>query len=182
MTELWITIITAAITTIIVSWIGYFFGHLKDKKIAITKYSEESLRKIYIPIYKILIQNVDPLDGYEGITGSQHNSIKKIADNHIELCDPKLESLIWRIEEDIRHEASAFSYNQYDLFDQNRNLFNYVLHAFNKTRRSIGLPFDIFYVYPILYKLRYSNSYLDIVYKIRRFKRKLKSTRKKKIK
>jgi len=120
---------------------------------------------------------VDPLDGYQGISGSQFRKIKNIVDEYPELCDPKLDQLVWSIEEDMRIEAHNYNYS-HDSYDENRKVYYYVRYAFNKTRKRIGLPSDILYVYPILYKLRYSETYSNMQYKFRRFKRKFIQKRK----
>ncbi|UQD52325.1 hypothetical protein C0971_10105 [Bacillus methanolicus] len=178
MIEFWKIFATAVLTAAASS----LFGFLKDKKVASSKYTEESLRKIYVPIYKILMENLNPMDGYEGIASRQFYRIKEIVNEHPELCDPKLDSIIWGIDEDIRFQSMNYNHNdnnlEYELFDENRKLIDYVLHAFNKTRKSLGLPADRLYVYPILRKIRYSKAVELVSYHKRRLRRKMKDRKK----
>jgi hypothetical protein len=165
-------------TAVLTAVAANFFGFFKDRRVASSKYTEESLKKIYVPIYKILYENLDPSQGYEGIYSNQFGKIKVIVDKDPDLCDPKLERIIWRIYEEIQID----SYNQinsdskfdHTLYDEDRKLLEYVQHAFNKTRKSLGLPADIVHVYPILYKIRYSSKTYWLLYNKRKFKRKLR--------
>jgi hypothetical protein len=63
LSDLYKIIITALLTAAATNYFGYW----KDKKIASGKYAEECLRKLYIPIYKIITEGIIPGDGYEGI-------------------------------------------------------------------------------------------------------------------
>jgi len=150
--EFWKIFATAVLTASATNIFGYF----KEKKFASSKYAEQVLKELYVPIYKILTKSIIPGNGYEGINRGQLEEIKEIIEKHPELTDPRLDSIIYRYLEDI-----YFEYNQtgdyperYRTYDLDRKLFEYILISFNQTRRYLGLPSDLKYAYPILFKFR----------------------------
>lgn len=150
--EFWKIFSTAVITAMASNLFGYF----KDRKFATSKYTEDTLIKIYVPIYKILTERIVPGDGYDGILESQLIEINKIIGNHPQLTDPRLSNIVYSYIEDIYHNSNP-NYNPQTsepiIYDLDRELLDYILISFNKTRRSLGLPSDITYAYPLLLNL-----------------------------
>ncbi len=169
--EFWKIFATAVITAAASNAFGYF----KDKKFASSKYTEDVLTKLYVPIYKILTDNLVPGDGYDGINAGQLDIIQQLIKDNPELTDPQLEKLVYGYLEDDYHNQLESINNDYNnfIYDEDRKLLDYVLISFNKTRRSLGLPYDLKYASPIVVKSKLW--FKDIRYKQRRKKMKRKS-------
>lgn len=157
----WEQFLTIILTAIFTSGATNLFGYWKEKSFAESKYTERVLTELYIPIYKILNGATIPIIGYENIDEQLLNDIKKIIDKNPELVDPKLNKIV-----DEYFEIAIFNISRvYEdrispklmRYDENRKLYNYVLLAFNKTRKSLGLPSDKRYSSKIsfLYKLQF---------------------------
>jgi hypothetical protein len=164
--DIWKIILTAVLT----AGASNYFSYWKDKKIAAGKYAEDSLRKLYIPIYKILVKHIYPGDGYDGIDEDQVSDIKKIIDENPELTDPELGRIVDSTFEDVMHQNSRPYDDQLDLkamrYDDDRELLDYVLIAFNKTRKNLGLPSNKYYTSKI-YTSKTYKFYQKLEYKIR---------------
>ena len=140
--EIYIIFITALVT----AFFSTVFSYYKEKKFASSKYTEKSLTELYVPIYKILNGGVDPFAGYLYIDETQLSLIKEIIDDKPELVDPRLNKIV----EDYHAQAYAnisrvFEEQippQYMKYDEDYKLYTYILYAFNKTRKSLGLPYD----------------------------------------
>ncbi|MGM7722174.1 hypothetical protein [Metabacillus sp. Hm71] len=140
MTEFWKIFATAVLT----AFASNLFGYIKEKRTASSKYTEQVLTELYVPIYKILVERIIPGDGYEGIDQDQLDSIKDIIDDNPELTDPILEGLIYGYLEDAYWNVTRIHADQQDprfeTYDSDRRLLDYILISFNKTRRPLGLP------------------------------------------
>lgn len=151
MIEFWKIFSTAVIT----AGAANVFGYFRDRKNVSTEYSERVLKELYVPIYKVLTGRIIPGDGYDGIDEKQLVAIKEIIEENPELTDPKLDRLIYvYIEHSYFNWKSSNRNDDYYIYDSDRKLLEYILISFNKTRRSIGLPSDLNYAYPILVKFR----------------------------
>jgi hypothetical protein len=68
-----------------------------------------------------------------------------------------LENLIYGYFEDAFWNVNRLHADQLDpreiAYDSDRNLLNYILYSFNKTRRELGLPYAIKYAFPFYIKL-----------------------------
>ncbi|WP_191556437.1 hypothetical protein [Metabacillus idriensis] len=161
---------TILLTAVFTAGASSLFTYWLDKINRSYQYAEESLRKLYIPIYKKLGENIYPGDGYEGINENQVSEIKEIIEEHPELTDPELERIVENIFIDVMHNNSR-SYNiQRDLsmfiYDENRELLEYVLFSFNSTRHKLGLPSNNIYsskrsLKIHLFKTRFKKKYID---------------------
>ncbi len=129
-----IPIIIATFTIFFSSLMGYYFSLKKDSRKSYTTYRKEILEKIYIPIYKILIREVYPSDGYESIHLGQLSEIETIVRKNPALVDPKLDSFIWSFIEDAQRGC--------EIFDEDRALLNHVTREYNELRKSMGLPYE----------------------------------------
>lgn len=128
-------IIIATVTIFFSSFFGYLFTLRRESKQAYNKYRIEILENLYSPIYKVLIQEIWPGEGYEGIDLSQFTKIKSIVDENSILVDPKLDNLVWSLAEDA-HKLG------YVTLDADRYLFNHVIKEYNALRKSVGLPHE----------------------------------------
>lgn len=151
-------IVTIIITSILTSIFTNYFAFLKEKKVKSLSYTDESLKKIYIPIFKTITDKVIPGDGYEGIDHHQLDKIITIIKNNPEYADPELEKIVFRYEEDLFNEANRPYITQKDpnllSFDENRELLEYILISFHRTRKSLGLPYNSYYANPIIYRIK----------------------------
>lgn len=142
MNEIYIIVITALVT----AFFSTIFSYYKEKKFASSKYTERALTELYVPIYKILNDCSDPLAGYLFINETQLQLIKEIIDNKPELVDPKLNKIVDKYYTLAYINISRVYEDQIPpqnmRYDEDYKLYRYVLYAFNKTRRSLGLPFE----------------------------------------
>lgn len=140
----------------------------KEVRIQSTNYKIETLDKVYTPIYKILIHDVVPGDGYESIDDHQLESILEIAAENINLVDPKLDNILWKLREEVRYADRETQYNHFIYLDEDRMLLNHVESYYNKLRKAIGLPYEK----PLNSKLIHLS---DLFYRDhRKFKRKVR--------
>lgn len=174
MNEIALIVITALVT----SGLSTIFSYYKEKKFASAKYTEKVLVDLYIPIYKYLSKTPDPTTGYEGINEAQFNFILKIVEDNPELIDPRLNKYVYSIKEDIYinsyNNQDYEDYRQdYIMYDSDGEMFDYVLKAFNITRKSLGLPYNKRYasIWAFVYKL---NEKINLKRRIRRMKRRFK--------
>ena len=114
----------------------------KEVRFQSTHYKIETLDSVYTPIYKILIQNVIPGEGYESIDNHDLDNIIKIIDEHVNLVDPKLNNIIWSLREEERFAWDARQNNPFVYLDENRVLLNHVVSYYNKLRKAVGLPYE----------------------------------------
>lgn len=158
------------LTSIITSGTTTYFGFLKEKSFSNTKYTERVLTELYIPIYKILNEHSIPMIGYYGIDENQMSDIKVIIDRNPELVDPKLNKILEEYMEIAFFNVSRVYEDQISpklmRYDENLKLYTYILFAFNKTRRSLGLPSDK------RYNSKISILYIFLYRVYRNFKRK----------
>lgn len=165
--------LTILFTAFITAFAMNFFGYVKEQRISTSKYTECALRELYISIYKILTGRITPGDGYEGIDDEQIIAINKIIEEHPELTDPELEKIFYNIYEDAYFNWKANIESNHD-YDLERELLEYILTAFNKTRKSLGLPYER------KYTSRFIGAYLNLKerYKKRKYNRRLKKIKK----
>ena len=109
MNESIIGLLVAAVTIFITNIFSYLFAVKKEVRIQSTNYKIETLDKVYTPIYKILIHDVVPGNGYESIDDHQLESILEIAAENINLVDPKLDNILWKLREEIRYRETQFN-------------------------------------------------------------------------
>lgn len=176
----WEQFLTIFLTAIITAGATNIFGYWKEKRISSSKYAEEVLKRLYVPIYKILVEGVIPGDGYQGIDEDQLDRIKSIIDDNPELTDPKLDALIYGYLEDAYWNLNRLYVDQknpeYVIYDSDRKLLDYILISFNKTRKSLGLPHDRTYAFPILIKLKKWREKVWYIKKLRKLKKKQKKS------
>jgi hypothetical protein len=101
--------------------------------------------------------------GYSGIDENQMSEIKVVIDSNPELVDPKLNKILEEYMEITFFNVSRVYEDQISSelmrYDENLKLYTYILFAFNKTRRSLGLPSDkkynskISFLYRLLYRV-----------------------------
>ncbi|PIC66752.1 hypothetical protein CSV71_08030 [Sporosarcina sp. P21c] len=142
MNESIIGLLVAAVTIFITNIFSYIFAMKKEVRIQSTNYKIEILDKVYTPIYKILIQDVVPGDGYESIDDHQLESILKIAAENINLVDPKLDNILWKLREEVRYAERETQYNGFIYLDEDRMLLYHIESYYNKLRKAIGLPYE----------------------------------------
>ncbi|WJY28272.1 hypothetical protein [Sporosarcina trichiuri] len=169
MIESVIGLLVAAVTIFITNIFSYIFAMKKEVRIQSTSYKIETLEKVYTPIYKILIKDVVPGDGYESIDDHQLDCISKIAEENINLVDPKLDNILWKLREDVRYAHQEEGYNDFIYLDEDRMLLHHVESYFNKLRKAVGLPYEK--------KINKKIVFLsDLYYKAaRKFKRKIRN-------
>ncbi|MEI2338931.1 hypothetical protein FA002_02245 [Priestia megaterium] len=166
----WSQFITIFLTAIVTAGFANIFGYWKDKRVASTKYIEKVFTELYLPIYKIVDQKVNPIDGFEGLDEHDIEALIAILKDKPELFDPKLEKIIYRYYE---KEYANWQYGENRSFHENdTELLDYVSIAFNKTRKSLGLPYEVKYVYPIILKGKNLKKKMSRYFKIRRIVRK----------
>ncbi|MBH0228841.1 hypothetical protein [Halobacillus yeomjeoni] len=140
--------LTIIITAVVTSVFTNYFAFLKEKKVKSLSYTDKSLVKIYIPIYKILTEGLIPGEGYEGVYSNQVFKITKILEDNPEYVDPELEGIVFQYEEEILLALSTTTdTSEMDgmLLDEDRRLLDYILTSFHKTRKSLGLPYNKVY-------------------------------------
>lgn len=160
----WESILASFLTGIIAAAATNLFGYWKEKSFANSKYTERVLTELYIPIYKILNKGSNPRIGYSYIDENQLNDIKVIIDSNPELVDPKLDKIVVEYIEIAFFNITRIFEDQIPpesmRYDENFKLYTYILCAFNKTRKSLGLPSDKRYnskisiIYRFLYRVQ----------------------------
>jgi hypothetical protein len=142
----WSQFITIFFTAVITSATTNLFGYWKEKRTASSKYTERVLTELYIPILKIIESKVEPGMGFEGLDDDDIDKLIRILKDKPELFDPKLEKIIYSYYE---MSYDSWKYNKhFSYFENDRKLLDYVYIAFNKTRKSLGLPYEKKYAYP----------------------------------
>lgn len=142
--------LTIFITAIITAGATNLFSYWKEKRITSSKYTERVLVELYIPILKIIKERIEPGFGFEGLNEDQIDELIKILDEKMELLDPELEGIIYSYKETQYHNWQGANYH-YEKEDE--RLLAYMLYAFNKTRKSLGLPYENKYVYSRVTKI-----------------------------
>lgn len=152
-------ITTIIITSIITAVCTNFFGFIKEKKLKSLAYTDSCLKKIYIPIYQILIRDIIPNIGYDGINQDQVSDIRHIIENNPEYTDPELKEIVDSYFQEMYMNVTRLHADQVDprslTFDKDEKLYKYILFSFHTTRRSLGLPYNRKYAFKFLYKLQY---------------------------
>lgn len=142
MSDIWKIVVTSLIT----AGATNYFGYIKERKFASSRYTEKVLVNLYIPVYKLLESfSYDPYVGYVGMSKDQFWELKEVIDKNPELVDPKLETFIYNIIGDIYNVYQDDNFQGYGIYDKNGDLYNYVMKSFNITRKSMGLPYDKYY-------------------------------------
>jgi hypothetical protein len=136
-----INLVVASVSVVITNIFNYIFTLKKETRLQATKYKEEILIKVYTPIYKELIKQIYPGDGYEGISLSTFRDIEKIVEDNLTLVDPQLQLIISGIKEDIAYIGYCDSINSV-IIDQDSKLFHYVFKQYNLLRKNLGLPYE----------------------------------------
>lgn len=166
----WVQVLLSGVAAAVTSTILSYF---KEKKFASSKYAERVLTELYIPIYRMLREDVLPGDGYEGLNMDQVNRIDNVAKKNPELTDPRLDEIVNAYMEVLTSPNYPFVDELEHVFDQDRKLFTYIMIAFNRTRKSLGLPYDKDYVYPLLSRIKSLGLKRKVLRVLRKLKRKV---------
>lgn len=126
---------------IITAILTHFFTTKREKFSKVFEYKLKILTVVYTPVYRILLEGVNPFDGYEGISIKQFESIEKIIQVNLELVDPQLESIVWILKEE-KYALYSHSNIDYVSLDEDRRLVDYVDFQYNYIRKQLGLPYD----------------------------------------
>ncbi|MFS0666296.1 hypothetical protein AB1L06_20280 [Bacillus mojavensis] len=142
-TQFFVILLTALLTAIM----SNLFSYIKEKMIASSntssKYTEEILSKLYVPLYRLVTRGNYNLKGYDGLTPKTVFEMKKIIEQNPELCEPGLERLIVNLYEEARRldgYSGTVHMKQGKKVDENGELYNYIVNGFNTIRRNLGLP------------------------------------------
>ncbi|QJC89998.1 hypothetical protein K1Y82_16195 [Bacillus inaquosorum] len=142
-TQFFVILLTALITAIM----SNLFSFIKEKMIASSntssRYTEDILSKLYVPLYRLITKGNYTLKGYYGLTPKTIFEMKKIIDQNPELCEPGLERLIAEMYEEARKLDGHYGtvhMKQGKKVDENGELYIYIINGFNTIRRNLGLP------------------------------------------
>jgi hypothetical protein len=130
------------LTVVLTSLLTYWLTSRHEWRQLSIENRSNLIKEAYAPIMKIILEEVSPLDGYEGLGEGQVNRIIKIATEHEMLIDVGLSNHIWSFKEDIRINSMsgvAINYAEYDI---DRRFLDYVENEYHKLRKSVGLPYD----------------------------------------
>lgn len=142
MNESIIGLLVAVITLFVTNILSYYFAIKKEVRLQATQYKLEMLDKVYTPIYKLLIIDIAPGEGYECIDDTILKSIIEITESNFNLVDPKLNSIIWKLKEEMffKFEQQRNSDDPFTYYDEDRVLFNHIEKYHNHLRKSLGFP------------------------------------------
>lgn len=135
------TLVVSTGGVIITAILTHFFTVKREKFSKVFEYKLKILKDVYTPIYRIILEDVHPFDGYEGISIKQFEKIEKIIQENLELVDPQLESIIWILKEEL-YALYSHPNIDYVTLDEDRRLVDYVDFQYNYIRKQLGLPYD----------------------------------------
>lgn len=137
-------VLGAIITSLLGAGIaGSFFTHYftnvrSDRELKRTQRTKR-LEYIYEPIVKVILSQIHPGDGYDGIVDSQFNAIEAILKEHTRYADDKLEMFINSFAEDQYH--FSMSHVQWPSYDSDAKFLKYVFKEYNNLRKKLHLPY-----------------------------------------
>ncbi|MGH0793588.1 hypothetical protein ACQVTT_05130 [Bacillus mycoides] len=132
------TLIVTTGGVLITAILTHFFTLKREKYSKIFEHKLQILKDVYTPIYLVLMKEVEPGEGYQGLGGRPFQNIMGILEDNIELVDPNLESILWDLKEDYYYWDQRPS----GLLDEDRKLLDFVLYQYNVLRKDMGLPYD----------------------------------------
>ncbi|KAA0957704.1 hypothetical protein FQ085_06540 [Planococcus sp. ANT_H30] len=145
MREVIIALISSSLAIIFTNLVNYYFLIKQESRSQANSYKVDILHKVYTPITKLIMRDVYPGDGYEGITQDTFKSIETIVEDNYQLISPDMDRIIWSIREDIvisSQNQAQDKHNQFIKLDEDSRLLDHVDYSFNYYRKELGLPFD----------------------------------------
>ncbi|MFD0768854.1 hypothetical protein ACFQZ1_08000 [Bacillus sp. CGMCC 1.60114] len=135
------TLVVSTGGVIITAILTHYFTIKKEKFSKTFEYKIKILKEVYAPIYRILVKNIHPFDGYEGITVKSFKEIDQIFEEKVELIDPILEEFIWILKEEC-YLNQNHPKGEWVQVDQDKKFLNYVQYQYNNLRKEMNLPYD----------------------------------------
>ncbi|MDA1795689.1 hypothetical protein [Bacillus cereus group sp. BY8-1LC] len=132
------TLIVTTGGVMITAILTHFFTLKREKYSKTFEHKLQILKEVYTPIYRVLMREVEPGEGYQGLGATPFLDIMEILEDNIELVDPNLESILW----DLKEEYYYWGESRVRLLDEDRNLLDFVLYQYNVLRKDMGLPYD----------------------------------------
>lgn len=132
------TLIVTTGGVMITAILTHFFTLKREKYSKTFEHKLQILKDVYTPIYRVLMKQVEPGEGYEGLGARPFLEIMEILEDNIELVDPNLESILWDLKEEYYHWGQS----RVRLLDEDRKLLDFVLFQYNVLRKDMGLPYD----------------------------------------
>lgn len=94
---------------------------------------------VYAPIHKIIMDNVPPLDGYEGLDLNSANKIIDIIDNNIDYICQELIDLRNMLYEEVFIACITSQDSYYTRFDEEGMLMKHIKENYNKLKKKLIL-------------------------------------------
>ncbi|MEC2202356.1 hypothetical protein P9F82_07865 [Bacillus subtilis] len=145
----WAQFYTIGLTAVFSALFSAIFAnvatYLKEKKLrnenASVKYKEETLSKIYTPIYRIVTKELYTAKGYDGLNHEQITQVKGFVDNFPEYCTAELIHLVNHLFDDSARldDMAKMGYSEPSKVDGDSRLYNYVTNKFNSIRKELGM-------------------------------------------
>ncbi|MDQ7236782.1 hypothetical protein QYM13_23830 [Bacillus pacificus] len=132
------TLIVTTGGVMITAILTHFFTLKREKYSKTFEHKLQILKEVYTPIYRVLMREVEPGEGYQGLGAKPFLDIMEILEDNIELVDPNLESILWNLKEEYYYWGES----RVRLLDEDRNLLDFVLYQYNVLRKDMGLPYD----------------------------------------
>ncbi|MED3467540.1 hypothetical protein P4485_16810 [Bacillus thuringiensis] len=138
-----IRVVTLIITTcgvVITALLTHFFTSRREKYEMVYEYKLKILTEVYTPIYRYLMDEVDPGDEYSGFDVGTYMGITGILESNIHLIEPVLESMLWQLNEQYHHMEQERTSTS--IFDKDKKFMRYIVFQYNLLRKELGLPYS----------------------------------------
>lgn len=139
-----------------------FFSYKKDQKLhSNAKYVDRAMYDLYLPLYKIIYESEGHFQEYYGISWEQFSEIEKLIDENLDLVDEQLHLAYLTAAMDLSEGEVKWGTNtitdptgkpdkekKFTIIDEQQRdyydhvLYDYIHYAFNKTRKTLGLPYN----------------------------------------
>ncbi|MCB4844103.1 hypothetical protein LHW04_03375 [Bacillus tropicus] len=133
-----ITPIVTVFSVFITAILTHIFTSKRDKYGKVYDHKIKILTDVYTPIYRYLMDEVEPGDEYGGLSLDTYHAVRDILESNIHLIEPELESMLWQLNEQYYYLNQMRTRN----FDSDKKFMRYVVFQYNLLRKDLGLPYD----------------------------------------
>ncbi|PGM03795.1 MULTISPECIES: hypothetical protein [Bacillus cereus group] len=133
-----ITPIVTVLSVFITAVLTHIFTSKRDKYGKVYDHKLKILTDVYTPIYRYMMDEVEPGEEYGGLSVDTYHAVKDILESNIHLIEPGLESMLWQLNEQYYYIDHMRTKN----FDEDKKFMRYVVFQYNLLRKDLGLPYD----------------------------------------
>ncbi|MDA2639640.1 MULTISPECIES: hypothetical protein [Bacillus] len=133
-----LTPIVTVLSVFITAVLTHIFTSKRDKYGKVYDHKLKILTDVYTPIYRYMMDEVDPGEPYRGLSVDTYLAVKDVLESNIHLIEPGLESMLWQLNEQYYYIDHMRTRN----FDEDKKFMRYVVFQYNLLRKDLGLPYN----------------------------------------